>query len=188
MPPLHPSLVHFPIALVTLSVIAEFIGAVRSSATARAVAWWSLLAAFLGGGLTIAAGYWDMSRASLLPETHEFVDQHLRIGWALGVCLLLLTLWRGVLRFRGTKTEAPARPVGAGYLTAAALVLLLTFFQAWYGGELAYAHGAGVAAAGQGMVPAEQAKARLAPVHEFLDHVPLLSDEHEHAHAPGEHH
>jgi uncharacterized membrane protein len=40
--------------------------------------------------------------------------------------------------------------LGWGYLIAAVLVLALTFFQGWLGGELVFADGVGVAPTGQG--------------------------------------
>ena len=41
-------------------------------------------------------------------------------------------------------------------------------FQGWFGGEMVYSHGAGVAAAGQGTESARQAQQRLAKVKHLL--------------------
>jgi hypothetical protein len=43
--------------------------------------------------------------------------------------------------------------IGGGYLFAGSLVVALTLFQGWFGGEMVYTAGAGVAAAGQGTEP-----------------------------------
>jgi uncharacterized membrane protein len=173
MPPLHPSLVHFPIALITLAVIAECVGYFRNSPTARAVGWWALVGAAVGGVLTVAAGYWDMGRAALTHETHELVHVHLKVGWALFAAIGALTVWRAIIRTKRQDTP------GTGYLIAALLVLALTFFQGWFGGELAYAHGAGVAAAGQGMRPAEQAKENARAVATALGKLPMMGQDEE---------
>lgn len=141
LPPLHPAIVHFPIALITLSVIVELIGYFGRNQAARTVAWWALAGAAISGPITILAGYSDMWRASLAPEVHELVHTHLKIGWTLGVAILGLAIWRWLIR------RKPEQGPGGGYLTAAALVFALTMFQGWYGGEMAYAHGVGVAAA-----------------------------------------
>lgn len=181
MPPIHPAIVHFPIAFVVLSVVCEFIGYFGRSAAARTVAWWSLVAALIGGVLTIAAGYSDMWRASLAEPTHAFVDQHMKIGWTIAVCLIVLTAWRWYLRRSApAESAASSAAVGGGYLTFATVVFALVMFQGWYGGEMAYAHGAGVAATGQGMVPAPEAKQRLTRVHRALEHLPFLGDDDEH--------
>lgn len=177
LPPLHPALVHYPIAFILLSLIAEYIGYFRASPAARAVSWWALVGALAGGVLTIWAGYFDMGRASLARETHDLVHQHLKIGLLAGGCLLVLTVWRGYVRAR-FKNES-GRKVGGAYLCAATAVTLLIFFQAWYGGEMTYAHGAGVAPTGQGVEPAAKAKSHLMPVHEFLDQIPGFRGEHE---------
>lgn len=171
LPPVHPAIVHFPIALVTLWFIAELIGYFSRSEKARTVAWWSLVAAAISGPITIVAGYADMWRASLAPATHELVHTHLKIGWTLVVATLAVTAWRWFIR-----TEPQRRP-GGGFLVAAALVFALTIFQGWYGGEMVYAHGAGVAAAGQGMRPQAVARQRLTAVAETLRKLPFFGPE-----------
>jgi hypothetical protein len=48
------------------------------------------------------------------------------------------------------------------------LVLAVTLFQGWYGGEMVYAYGAGVAPAGQGTESVEAAKGPLIAVRNIL--------------------
>lgn len=153
-PPAHPAIVHFPIALVIFSFLAELLGYLRDNAALRAAAFWSLVAAGLGAALAGPAGYIDMWRATL-GEAHNYVHFHLTVGWVLLVAVLLLTLWRWRLY------REPGRSAGRGYLAAAFLVLALTLFQGWYGGEMVYAGGAGVAAAGKGTEPADAGRKRL---------------------------
>jgi uncharacterized membrane protein len=166
IPPLHPALVHLPIAFVILSVVADFFARMSRleprRAILRTVGFWSLVAGLLGGVLTIAAGYVDMNRAALSPETHEFVDLHLKVGWALAVCLVILTAWRWLIWHRGQMT------INNAYLAGAAVVLGLTLFQGWYGGEMVYAYGAGVAPTGQGTETVEAAQSRLLVVRNAL--------------------
>jgi uncharacterized membrane protein len=56
MPPLHPAIVHFPIAFVTLSFIADVLGRWLNNLALRATAFWSLFAAALGGIVAAAVG------------------------------------------------------------------------------------------------------------------------------------
>jgi uncharacterized membrane protein len=168
---LHPAVVHFPIALITFAVFAEFVGYFRNSDSARAVAWWSWIGATIGGAITVAAGYSDMWRTALEPESHELVHLHLKVGWVLVVFVVALTLWRWWLRTR------PGRNASRAFLTFAVLALALTYFQGWFGGEIAYAYGAGVAAADQGVVPAEAAQRNVTNVANFLRRVPLMAEE-----------
>ena len=163
LPPLHPALVHLPIAFVLLSVVADVVGKITRRDSLRHVGLWSLLAGLAGGLITIATGYWDMNRASLSGETENYVDLHLKIGWALAAGLVVLAVWRWRIR------QQARRVVTAPYIAAALIVLGLTMFQAWFGGEMVYSHGAGVAAAGQGTESADKAQERLARVREVLE-------------------
>jgi len=160
IPPVHPALVHLPIAFVLLSVVAD-VCARRTKpeprrAMFRTVGFWSLAAGLAGGALTIAAGYFDLNRASLTHETAQLATLHLTLGWFLAVGLLVLTAWRWLIWHRGQMT------IPIGYLTAAFLVLALTLFQGWYGSEMVYSYGAGVSAAGQGTESPDAAQGRLA--------------------------
>ncbi len=186
--PLHPAIVHFPIALVTLAVIAEFIGYFRASDSARTVAWWSLVTALIGVSITVLFGYLDMWRATLAPATHELIHVHLKIGWVIAVLILLLTVWRWRLRTVALANPATRHPVSAGYLTCAALVLFLTLFQGWFGGEIAYAYGAGSAAAGQGMRPLPEAQRPAEAVADSLGHLPFMGHDEAHEHHDEAHH
>jgi uncharacterized membrane protein len=121
-----------------------------------------LAAGLIGGALAIATGYWDMSRAALDPETHEFVDLHMTVGWILAGTLVFLTAWRWLIWHRGQMT------ISTSYLVFGGLVVLLTFFQGWYGAEMVYSYGAGVTAAGQGTENPDVARSRLATVHNVL--------------------
>jgi uncharacterized membrane protein len=145
MPPIHPAFVHFPIALVTLAVIADLAGHWRNSGSWRATALGSLFGAAIGAVVPVAAGYYDMGRATLA-ETHEYVHLHMT-GWVLLGFVIGLTLWR----WRISRRTQPR--IGVAYFLAAFLALGITFFQGWYGGELVYSQSAGVAAAGKGTEP-----------------------------------
>jgi len=162
LPPIHPALVHLPLAFVVLSFLADLFSRITGRDSLRIVGFWSLMAALVGGVATVAAGYFDMNRAALNAQTHEYVGLHLKIGWVLAVSLLLLSLWRWRI------WDNPPPQIGTGYLLAAFLVFALTMFQGWFGGEMVYAQGAGVAAAGQGTESSQEAQPRLAKVKQLL--------------------
>jgi uncharacterized membrane protein len=164
--PVHPALVHLPIAFVLLSVSADLAARLTKveprRAAFRAVGFWTLIAALIGGALTIAAGYIDINRAALTPETHDLVALHETIGWILGVSLVILSAWRWLIWHRGQMT------INTAYLVGAFLVLAITLFQGWYGAEMVYAYGAGVAPAGQGTETVQAAKQPLIAVRNIL--------------------
>ena len=166
MPPVHPAIVHYPIALVTLSVVADLFGFIFSSQSLQHAGWWALLGAAIGAAAALVAGLFDMHREKLQPAAHHRLHTHMKVGLTLFALLAVLTIWRWSI-YAGVNAR-----VGRLYLTGAVLVLALTFFQAWLGGELVFTEGVGVAPTGQGTEPAKAG-----------GHLPEKHDQPEHAHA-----
>ena len=162
MPPIHPALVHFPIALALFSLVADLAGLVLRNASLRAAGRWSLLGAALTAVAAVASGYYDMGRARLSETADGYVHLHMRIGWVVLTALVVLAAWRWMAERRLAGLH------GAAYAGAGMLVAGLIAFQAWYGAEMVYAHGTAVAATGQGVEPKDQARRRLQVVYEFL--------------------
>jgi len=164
--PIHPAIVHLPIAFVLLSAIADLSARLAKSESRRGVfrtvGYWSLVAGLAGGALSVAAGYLDLKRASLAPETSSFVYLHMTLGWVLVGCLVVLFAWRWLIWHRGQMT------INTSYLVSAFLVVGITLFQGWYGGEMVYSYGAGVAPTGQGTETARAAQGRLIAVRNVL--------------------
>ena len=147
MPPLQPAFVHFPIALVVFSFITDLLGRLFGWASLRAAGFWCLIGALIFGGIAAVTGYFDFTRDSLGAETARYADFHQDIGYILVGAVVVLTVWRWLVYAR--------RDISPGYLylVAALLVMGLTLFQGWYGGEMVYSQGAGVAATGKGTEP-----------------------------------
>ena len=147
MPPVHPVFVHYPIALGATSVLADTAALVVRLPSLLVLGQWSMEIAAAGAVIAAIAGYWDMKRGDLAHETHELVHLHLKSGLTLLVALLVAAVWRWSL----------SEPT-LFYLVFAWILLAGIALQAWVGGEIVYAHGGGVAAAGQGTAPEEEAK------------------------------
>lgn len=165
MLPIHPIVVHFPIALFTVSVAADLLGQIRPSAAKGTLGVWCLVLAAVGAAGAVAAGVIDMYRADLATATHGFVHLHRDVGYVLLGALTLLAVWRWRIRRR----TAPLDRAGSPYLLLAGTTFALMAFQGWFGGELVYGHGAGVSAAGQGVVSPEEGQMGLAPFARFLE-------------------
>lgn len=152
MPPAHPALVHFPIALVTLSVVADALGFVGERSSLHAAGWWALVGAALSAALAIPAGLFDMNREQIGHDGHHRVHRHMKVGFVLFAALAGLTMWRWLIYIdQGSR-------MGWGYVVAAVLVLGLTFVQGWLGAELVFSDGVGVAPTGQGTERPRKAK------------------------------
>jgi uncharacterized membrane protein len=135
--PIHPAVVHLPIGLTLASVVADTAKVTGWSSLAIAGAW-MLLGAALGGTLAVPAGHYDMKRDALKAQTHQLVDLHMRLGWAVALGLWALAAWRWI--------GQPSHPfTNVAYLIAAWILVGLIVFQGWFGGEMVYGHGAGVA-------------------------------------------
>lgn len=133
--PLHPMVVHFPLALLALSTAADLAFFFLKIESLRHTGWWSLAGAAVGGALAVAAGLFDMRRASLNEEVHARVHRHMKVGLVLLAAITALTFWRWTV-FLDTSAH-----VSAVYLDCAILVMALAMFQGWLGGELVYSDG-----------------------------------------------
>jgi uncharacterized membrane protein len=80
MPPIHPAIVHYPIALVTLSLIADLAGYIRGS---ELLAGWALIGAAIGAPFALVAGLFDMNREKIDDEVHKRVHRHMNVGLTL---------------------------------------------------------------------------------------------------------
>lgn len=163
MSPLHPAIVHFPIALFTLSFAADVVSRIRNNGRANVFAVWCLVFAVVSAAAAVAVGTFDMVRADLAEATHRFVHLHRDIGFVVLAGLALLALWRWWTWYRTASVRAPGWP----YILSATAVFALLVFQGWFGGQLVYGLGAGVSAAGQGVVSPEEGQMGLAPFARF---------------------
>src|SRR6267378_3971171 len=79
MPPLHPAFVHFPIALVGFSFIADLPARLLNRPSLRSAGFWSLIGALLGSIAAAATGYFDFGRDAL-GGTYRYVDLTWKAG------------------------------------------------------------------------------------------------------------
>lgn len=133
--PLHPMLVHFPVALWTLSVATDAGGLITGSEI-----WWS--ASFAGQALGLLAAVPAMAAGALdlasLPRGHPGLDTAVAHLSAMGVAwlsFLASVLLRGL-----PGPEAP--PLGA--VIAGIVGFLAMAVGGWLGGRLVYHFGVGV--------------------------------------------
>jgi uncharacterized membrane protein len=91
----------------------------------------------------------------VLGDTARYVDFHMDVGWILVGAVVVLTAWRWLVYARRDRSP------GWVYLAVALVVMGLVLFQGWYGGEMVYSQGAGVAASGKGTEPPTNGKQRL---------------------------
>lgn len=141
IPNLHPLMVHFPIALITMSAVFHVAAAATRGKPlsrnfgilAHALLWLSALsvlpAVFLGWQAYNSVTHDDASHAAML----------IHRNWALGtsVVLIILASWDG---WRNKIDSPPAWWFVVAVIGAWSMVAIT----AWHGGELVYRHGLGV--------------------------------------------
>ncbi len=140
--PLHPILVHFPIALLLTSVLFDATGAVTKREAMREGGLWLLILGLLGGASAAVAGTFAEEAAEKAGVAKSLIETHETLAFlTLGIFGALLA-YRLVLRNRfATVTLAVyliGAVIGAGTLSATG----------YFGGHLVYEHGAGVKAVG----------------------------------------
>jgi len=127
--PFHPLLVHFPVALLPVSVACDVLGRCTSRAPFSHATWWTLLFATLASPLTAASGWvWLNDMDGMTGTT---IAVHKWLGTALPVLLIALTVWR--YRLQATERVAPV-----GYLVAATAVLLAMIVQGHLGATMTF--------------------------------------------------
>lgn len=139
--PLHPMLVHFPIALLFTSVLFDAAGAWFKRDPFRGGALWLLILGLLGGVAAAIAGGWAEEAAEKAGIAESMIETHETLAFVtLGIFGVLL-LMRLVIRNQFTRKSL------VPYFLIAAIGLGTLSATGHYGGDLVYKQGAGVASA-----------------------------------------
>lgn len=132
--PIHPMLIPFPIALLSLVPVTDIVFAVSDSTFWSSVSYYLLWGGLISAGLAAVFGLVDFIG---VPRVRT-----VRAGWAhmlLNVAIVALSVVNLLLR-RGDTIEH-IEPSGIIISLVAAGLLMVS---GWYGGELSYRHKVGV--------------------------------------------
>jgi len=138
MPDLHPFFVHFPIALLTVSLILELWGSYKRFPELNRAGWWTQLLGSIGILLAVVSGLVTGNEAELTSGAQGALDLHHQMTFASTAVFTVLLLWRV-----SAKTEVPQRARTA-YLFLLAMGVVLLIVGSWAGGVLVFEHGIGV--------------------------------------------
>ena len=136
--PLHPAVVHFPIALLMTAVFFELAGLWGRRDLFRQFGFWLLALGLVAGVVSAGVGFWvhEAVEKSGVPE--EAVDRHESLAVATLITFAVLMGYRRWARDRWTVRHQSLYSVLA---LAGAILLALT---GYFGGDLVYQYGAGV--------------------------------------------
>lgn len=143
---IHPAVVHFPIALLPTSLVADALGRISGSETLMEIGRRTAPVALAGAVAAGVTGLIAQQTVKLPGNTVEMLITHRNIN--LGVTGILAALVRRRLRSR--------RPT-LGYLAAGFAGLAAVTYSAYLGGHMVYEHGVGV-------LPADGVDTDAAPV------------------------
>lgn len=135
---LHPSLVHFPIAFLSVFFLLELVGSLLRREKLRQVASALLYCGALGAVLAAAAGLYAAHIVPHGQEVHEIMEWHMRLGLTVASLAVVLSLWR--LLAKGMMTGMAQ----ALHLLLAGVMALCMVFGADLGGLMVYGHGVAV--------------------------------------------
>jgi len=133
---MHPVLVHLPIALLPVAVVADWLGATREDDAMREVGRSAIRIAAAGA---VAAAGTGLIAGEEVNEgrARDLLVTHRNLNFAATVATLALASWR-------SRNDRP----GAVYVAAGAAAVGLVSYTAYLGGRLVYANGVGVKPAG----------------------------------------
>ena len=136
--PLHPMIVHFPIALLITSVLFDAASHLFKRDSLRDGAMWLLILGLLGGLGAAISGDWAEEAAEKAGIAESLIETHESLAFITMGLFGVLLLWRLFLRNQFTGRLL------AIYLLVAAIGVGTLSATGYYGGDLVYEHGAGV--------------------------------------------
>lgn len=189
---IHPLLVHFPIALLTLFFTLDLIGSLAKRSEWRQIAGALLYMGTVFSALTVAAGLVAAATVAHGGNVHDIMEHHEHLGISVLSLAAILAAWR--LLSKG-HIVGPANTL---YLLLAAILSGLLAFTADLGGLMVYKYGVSVQAADQINQAAAQAhehegvvEDNVSVIHEEVDVEELKPDDSHHdeaAHGSAGHH
>lgn len=136
--PLHPVVVHFPIALLFTSVLFDIIGTLWKRDSFREGALWLLILGLLGGVVAAVTGDWAEHAAEKAGIAESLIEFHETMAFITMGIFVALLLWRLILRNHFSRNTAIA------YFLAAMIGLGTLSATGYLGGDLVYEYGAGM--------------------------------------------
>jgi uncharacterized membrane protein len=133
----HPSLVHYPLVLVPVSIIADLIGRVTGRRFFNRVGGTLMPVAAASGVVAAGAGLVAQSAVQAEGRAHDLLATHRNLNAGLVVLTGLMALLR-------SRRDEPS----LGYLAAGVAAIAAMNYTAYLGGEMVYARGVGVEPAG----------------------------------------
>ncbi len=138
MHPVHPMLVHFPIALLSASVFCDLLALRWRQQDCRLVGLYTLFFGLVGALLSVASGALAEEAVEHSGVPESILEIHEKLGFATFWTFAALLGWRSA-EWLGWIRERRLLSLGLGLVGVVILVVA-----SYYGGSLVYDYGAGV--------------------------------------------
>ena len=134
---IHPLFVHFPIALFSAFLIAEFVGVVFRKEDFRCAASFTLYLGTIAALFTVAAGYYAAATVEHPEVVHPIMERHEHLGVTVLVLAIILSVWR-------IRSQRRFSPRGQFlHILLAFILCVVIAFGADLGGLMVYRYGVG---------------------------------------------
>ena len=147
MHPIHPIVVHFPIALLCVSVAFDALASRWPTGGLRETGLYTLLAGVVSAALAVATGGMEEDMAERAGAPESVLELHESLGTVTLVLFVALLGLRLAMQW-GWLKEIRSLTLGLGVIGI--VILALT---GYWGGELVYTYGVGVKAVMSPMTP-----------------------------------
>lgn len=132
--PIHPKIVHFPVALLISAYILFIVASIWNINKLKIVAHWNLILGAFTAIPAMIVGCLDSEMLTLNQSTKALLKSHENIGLLATILFLLITIWK---IFRGKKFTLTERYVFFLFFTLGIVGLAYTSHM---GGDLVYKH------------------------------------------------
>ncbi len=141
---IHPWFVHFPIALLAVGVLFDFLGFIWKKHSLSAAGWWCSVFGVIAAIATIVTGFEAYFTVGHSTEAaHQIMKTHRNVQLVVGLLFTGLLIWRSF-----SKYILPRRtPI---YFVIAATAVGLMLYGSHLGGQLVYEYGVGTALSVEG--------------------------------------
>jgi uncharacterized membrane protein len=135
---LHPAIVHFPIALITIAALFAVLSLFFKKEFFKGAAFWNLLIGVVCAIAAVLTGFTEEQSLVHNDDVHQTLVKHKFTGFGILIFSFILLTWGWVRKNKFAKGEYVAWAISLVLGTAA------VFYQGFLGGKMVFEQGAGV--------------------------------------------
>ena len=135
---LHPAIVHFPIALISVAAIFAVLSLFRNMDHFKKIAFWNLLIGTMGALVAVLTGLMELKHLVHDEAIHTLLEKHEFTGFAILILSITGLTWFWIRKNKFGKKEYTV------WVLFLVLGLAMVTYQGYLGGRMVFEKGAGV--------------------------------------------